>query len=455
MNFNPSIFRAYDIRGIAYKDLSEELVISLGKTLGTMILESDQDYINVGRDGRISSPKMYEWLSQGIISTGCNVINLGIVPTPLLYFSTHKLASNNGVVITGSHNPSEFNGFKIVIKNRTLSGKEIQNIKKIMEKEDFAIGKGVKEDKDIVEMYLKEITENISLKKKLKVVIDCGNGATSILAKDCYERLGCEVIDLHCKLDGNFPNHHPDPSKPENLNDLIEQVLFSKADVGIAFDGDGDRLGVVSPEGEIIFPDMQMILFSKEVLKKRQGSKIVFDVKCSKLLPEFINQNGGVPVISRTGHSFIKNKIKEVSAALGGEMSGHIFFNDRWPGFDDGIYAGARMLEIISNLGENEDVFKGLPKLASTPEINIESTDEEKFKIVEDFISKANYKNSKSILIDGVRIEFDFGWGLLRASNTSPMLVLRFEADTQENLEFIKNTFRRTLNDINPNLGSF
>ena len=455
MNFNPSIFRAYDIRGIAYKDLSEELVISLGKTLGTMILESDQDYINVGRDGRISSPKMYEWLSQGIISTGCNVINLGVVPTPLLYFSTHKLASNNGVVITGSHNPSEFNGFKIVIKNRTLSGKEIQNIKKIMEKEDFAIGKGVKEDKDIVEMYLKEITENISLKKKLKVVIDCGNGATSILAKDCYERLGCEVIDLHCKLDGNFPNHHPDPSKPENLNDLIEQVLFSKADVGIAFDGDGDRLGVVSPEGEIIFPDMQMILFSKEVLKKRQGSKIVFDVKCSKLLPESINQNGGVPVISKTGHSFIKNKIKEVSAALGGEMSGHIFFNDRWPGFDDALYAGARLLEILSSTNEGQNVFNLLPKLTSTPEINVPAKDEEKFVFVEKFKSLINFPDAEIIEIDGVRVEFKYGWGLLRASNTSPLLVLRFEAINKEKLEEIKEKFREVLAKVGPDLIGF
>ena len=348
MNFNPSIFRAYDIRGIAYEDLSEDLVVSIGKALGTLILRRGLDGINIGRDGRLSSPDMFRWITEGITSTGCNVVDLGIIPTPLLYFSTHMLKYQNGVVITGSHNSSEYNGFKIVVDNKSLFGEEIQTIKKIIESLDFSEGNGKKEEDKIIEAYIKELTSNIKLKRSVKVVIDCGNGATSVLAKECYEKLECEVIDLFCNLDGNFPNHHPDPSKPENMKDLIEKVISTDAEIGIAFDGDGDRLGVVSAKGEIIYPDMQMILFSQQVLKRKQGSKIVYDVKCSKLLPESITKNGGVPIISKTGHSFIKNKIRQVSAALGGEMSGHIFFNDRWPGFDDAIYSGARMLEIIS-----------------------------------------------------------------------------------------------------------
>ncbi len=455
MNFNPSIFRAYDIRGIAYQDLSKDLVISVGKALGTSIIKRGLDGINVGRDGRLSSPDMFKWLTQGIISTGCNVVDLGIVPTPLLYFSTYKLQYNNGVVITGSHNPSEYNGFKIVIENKSLFGEEIQTIKKIIESLDYSEGEGKKKEDKVIEAYLKELASNVKLKRKVKVVIDCGNGATSVLAKECYKRLGCEVIDLFSDLDGNFPNHHPDPSKPENMKDLIEKVISSGAEIGIAFDGDGDRLGVVSSLGEIIYPDMQMIMFSEEVLKNMQGSKIVYDVKCSKLLPESITRNGGIPVISKTGHSFIKNKIREVSAALGGEMSGHIFFNDRWPGFDDAIYSGARMLEIVSTQPAEVDLFASLPNLTSTPEINIETEDNKKFLYVEEFKSSMNFPDANVVDIDGVRVEFDYGWGLLRASNTSPVLVLRFEAIDENSLEKIKDKFRNVLRKINPGLEEF
>jgi len=455
LNFNPSIFRAYDIRGIAYQDLSKDLVISVGKALGTSIIKRGLDGINVGRDGRLSSPDMFKWLTQGIISTGCNVVDLGIVPTPLLYFSTYKLQYNNGVVITGSHNPSEYNGFKIVIENKSLFGEEIQTIKKIIESLDYSEGEGKKKEDKVIEAYLKELASNVKLKRKVKVVIDCGNGATSVLAKECYKRLGCEVIDLFSDLDGNFPNHHPDPSKPENMKDLIEKVISSGAEIGIAFDGDGDRLGVVSSLGEIIYPDMQMIMFSEEVLKNMQGSKIVYDVKCSKLLPESITRNGGIPVISKTGHSFIKNKIREVSAALGGEMSGHIFFNDRWPGFDDAIYSGARMLEIVSTQPAEVDLFASLPNLTSTPEINIETEDNKKFLYVEEFKSSMNFPDANVVDIDGVRVEFDYGWGLLRASNTSPVLVLRFEAIDENSLEKIKDKFRNVLRKINPGLEEF
>ena len=455
MNLNKNIFRAYDIRGIAYEELSQELVVLIGKSLGTKSLDSGNDSLIVGRDGRNSSPDLFEWVTTGIKSTGCKVINIGIVSTPILYFATHSLSCPNGVMITGSHNPGDYNGFKIVEDKRTISGKAIQQIRETILKKEFRKGRGLEKTLDIKDQYLNSIIQNVELKRPIRMAIDCGNGAASVVAKEVYEGLGCEVHSLFAEVDGNFPNHHPDPSKPENLEDLRKLVEEKDLEIGLAFDGDGDRLGVLSKEGKIIFPDMQMILFSNSILQDHKEGKVVFDVKCSKLLPDAILKKGGTPIMTKTGHSYIKKCIREEKALLGGEMSGHIFFNDRWPGFDDGIYAGARMLEIISNLNEDEDVFKNLPKLVSTPEINIESTDDEKFKLVEDFISKADYKDANSVLIDGVRVEFDFGWGLLRASNTSPVLVLRFEADTQENLESIKNTFRRTLNDIKPNLGNF
>ena len=455
MNLNKNIFRAYDIRGIAYEELSQELVVLIGKSLGTKSLDSGNDSLIVGRDGRNSSSDLFEWVTTGVKSTGCKVINIGIVSTPILYFATHSLSCPNGVMITGSHNPGDYNGFKIVEDKRTISGKAIQQIRQNILKKEFQKGRGSEKTFDIKDQYLNSIIKNIELKRPIRMAIDCGNGAASVVAKEVYEGLGCEVHSLFAEVDGNFPNHHPDPSKPENLEDLRKLVEEKDLEIGLAFDGDGDRLGVISKEGKIIFPDMQMILFSNSILQDHKKGKVVFDVKCSKLLSEAILKKGGTPIMTKTGHSYIKKCIREEKALLGGEMSGHIFFNDKWPGFDDGIYAGARMLEIISNLNENEDVFKNLPKLVSTPEINIESTDDEKFKLVEDFISKADYKEANSVLIDGVRVEFDFGWGLLRASNTSPVLVLRFEADTQENLELIKNTFRRTLNDVKPNLGNF
>ena len=455
MNLNKNIFRAYDIRGIAYEELSQELVVLIGKSLGTKSLDSGNDSLIVGRDGRNSGSDLFEWVTAGIKSTGCKVINIGIVSTPILYFATHSLSCPNGVMITGSHNPGDYNGFKIVEDKRTISGKAIQQIRETILKKEFHKGRGLEKTLDIKDQYLNSIIQNVELKRPIRMAIDCGNGAASVIAKEVYEGLGCEVHSLFAEVDGNFPNHHPDPSKPENLEDLRKLVEEKDLEIGLAFDGDGDRLGVISKEGKIIFPDMQMILFSNSILQDHKEGKVVFDVKCSKLLPDAILKKGGTPIMTKTGHSYIKKCIREEKALLGGEMSGHIFFNDRWPGFDDGIYAGARMLEIISNLNEDEDVFKNLPKLVSTPEINIESTDDEKFKLVEDFISKADYKDANSVLIDGVRVEFDFGWGLLRASNTSPVLVLRFEADTQENLESIKNIFRRTLNDIKPNLGNF
>jgi phosphomannomutase/phosphoglucomutase len=454
MELNDNIFRANDIRGIAFEDLTEEVVFALGKALGTESINRKQNDFIIGRDGRVSSPQLFEWLSRGVLSAGCNVIDIGIVPSPVFYHSTFNLNSSSGVVITGSHNPADYNGFKILFNNNSTSSEEIQSIKKRIKEKDFLSGTGNIQSFDVVESYVEEVTNNIKLKRPLNISIDCGNGAASVVAERIYKGLGCEVEGLFCDLDGEFPNHHPDPSRPENVEDLIKSVAKNSSDIGLAFDGDADRLGVISPSGEMIFPDMQMILFSEHILKKNPNSKIVFDVKCSKLLEEAILKFKGIPVMSKTGHTFIKSMIRENGAILGGEMSGHIFFNDRWPGFDDGVYAGARMLEILSE-SEGEDIFSALPKLISTPEINLKTTDEEKFIIIDEFKKISNFDKGKIIEIDGIRVEFDDGWGLLRASNTSPVLVLRFEADSSKALNHIKDRFKDTLYKIEPSLTNF
>ena len=454
MEVNQHIFRANDIRGVAYKDLTEEVVIKLGKSLGSEALERGVKDFVIGRDGRLSSPDMYEWLSGGVLSTGCNVINIGIVTSPMFYHSTFVLESASGVVITGSHNPGEYNGFKVVFNNQSTSSEEIISLKKRILNNDFKTGEGLCRDEDIKESYINEIISSVKLNKQLDISIDCGNGSAGIIAKEVYERLGCNVSELFGDLDGQFPNHHPDPSKVENMLDLIKDVERNQSCVGLAFDGDADRLGVISPEGEIIFPDRQMILFANQVIKGSSEAKIVFDVKCSKLLPDEILKLGGEPLICKTGHTFIKQKIRETNAQLGGEMSGHIFFNDRWKGFDDGIYAGARMLEIIAS-EDTKDIFSELPNMVSTPEINILSSDEVKFFLVEEFIKKTNFSNAKIIDIDGIRVEYEKGWGLLRASNTSPVLVLRFEAETEDDLNNIKTIFYENLKRIEPDIENF
>ena len=456
LNLNENIFRAYDIRGIAYTDLSKDVVINIGRAIARKVKKNNQNQLIIGRDGRNSSPDMASFLKSGISQEGCNIIDLGIVPTPALYFATYKLESNCAIMITGSHNPSNYNGFKIVINNKALSAEEIQEIKySILDEYRTPVKlQNIEENQiQILDRYLKSIVNNIHLKKPLNIVIDCGNGAASVIAKEVFEKLGCNVKPLFCELDGNFPNHHPDPSKEENMQDLVSEVKRTSADLGLAFDGDADRLGVVSSSGEIISADRQMILFSQDVLRGSKGGNIVFDVKCSKLLPQAIREKGGNPIISKTGHSFIKNKIQEVNALLGGEMSGHIFFNDRWPGFDDGIYAGARLLEIISQ--SNEDPLQTIPKLFATPEINIEVTDSNKFQIVEKFKSNFKMKKTEIITIDGIRVEFKNGWGLLRASNTSAILVLRFEADSKNALNEISDIFKKELGKIDKKLMNF
>ena len=454
MEVNQHIFRANDIRGVAYKDLTEEVVIKLGKSLGSEALERGVKDFVIGRDGRLSSPDMYEWLSGGVLSTGCNVINIGIVTSPMFYHSTFVLESASGVVITGSHNPGEYNGFKVVFNNQSTSSEEIVSLKKRILNNDFKTGEGLCRDEDIKESYINEIISSVKLNKQLNISIDCGNGSAGIIAKEVYERLGCNVRELYGDIDGQFPNHHPDPSKVENMLDLIKDVEENQSCVGLAFDGDADRLGVISPKGEIIYPDRQMILFANQVINESSAAKIVFDVKCSKLLPDEILKLGGEPLICKTGHTFIKQKIRETNAQLGGEMSGHIFFNDRWKGFDDGIYAGARMLEIIAS-EDTKDIFSELPNMVSTPELNVPTSDEEKFYLVEEFIKKTDFSNAKIIDIDGIRVEYEKGWGLLRASNTSPVLVLRFEAETEDDLNHIKTIFYENLKHIEPDIENF
>ena len=454
MQVNEYIFRANDIRGVAFTDLNEEVVSGLGKALGSEALKRGKEDFIIGRDGRLSSPMIFDWICSGVLSTGCNVIDIGIVTSPMFYHSTYVLESASGVVITGSHNPGEYNGFKIVFDNQSTSSEEILMLKKKILERDFIIGKGVLVKKQIKESYIKRILESVKLNKELNISIDCGNGAAGVVAKEVYTKLGCKVSELFGEPDGSFPNHHPDPSKLENMEDLIKNVKDNNSKVGLAFDGDADRLGVISPDGEMIYPDRQMIIFSRQVLNSNPNAKIVFDVKCSKLLSDEISIMNGEPLICKTGHTFIKQKIRDTDAKLGGEMSGHIFFNDRWPGFDDGIYAGARMLEIIAN-SENDNIFSDIPDMVSTPEINIPAPDDKKFKIVDEFIKNSVFKDAKIIDIDGIRVEFEKGWGLLRASNTSPVLVLRFEAENDEELEKIKDIFYTSLKNIEPNTIKF
>ena len=454
MQLNQHIFRANDIRGVAYDDLNEEVVIMLGKALGSEALDRNINEFIVGRDGRLSSPDIFEWLSSGILSTGCNVINIGIVTSPMFYHSTYALNTSSGVVITGSHNPGEYNGFKIVFKNNSTSSEEILMLKQRMLSNDLRTGKGLLKEESIDESYIERIVNGINLQKKLNISIDCGNGAAGVIARRVYEKLGCNVTELFGEVNGSFPNHHPDPSKMENMHDLINSVENNRSVVGLAFDGDADRLGVISPDGEMIYPDRQMILFARQVLQNNPKAKIVFDVKCSKLLSDEILNAGGEPLICKTGHTFIKQKIRETNAQLGGEMSGHIFFNDRWPGFDDGIYAGARILEIIAG-STKKNIFSNIPNMVSTPEINIPAADDKKFEIVEEFIRESEFNNADVINIDGIRVEFKKGWGLLRASNTSPVLVLRFEAETEDDLEQIKQIFYQNLKNKIPTLKEF
>jgi phosphomannomutase/phosphoglucomutase len=442
-----SIFKAYDIRGIVNEDLTIETVVLIGKAIGSESIDRGERGIVVGRDGRTSGPDLMNALVEGIKSTGCHVVKIGMIPTPVLYYATYSKGASSGVMITGSHNPPNYNGFKMMIAGETLSGERILNLYERINNQNFHQGQGTSTTIDIQEDYLNRVTSDISIKRPLKIVVDCGNGVAGHLAPKLFEALGCEVVKLFCHIDGNFPNHHPDPSKLENLNDLIAEIKAEKADLGLAFDGDGDRLGVIDEKGNVIWADRQMILFSRDVIHRNPGAKIVFDVKCSSLLSKDISNQGGRPILSRTGHSFIKAKIKEESALLGGEMSGHIFFKERWYGFDDALYAGARLLEILSSRNEScSEIFSALPDSFNTPEINIHFDKQgDQFDAMEKLKKTANFNEGVLTRIDGIRLDYEDCWGLVRPSNTTPCLVLRFEAETEVSLKRIREEFREWL----------
>lgn len=449
-----SVFRAYDIRGVVGESLNPAVVELIGRAFASEALSQGHTNICVGYDGRLSSEEYCEALTRGIISTGADAVIVGRVPTPVLYFATHHLDTGTGVMITGSHNPSNYNGFKMMIGGNTLANDDIQKLYKRIVVQDFKDGQGARTERAVDRDYLDTILNDIAVAAPLKVVVDAGNGVAGELGPSLIEELGCEVIPLYCEIDGTFPNHHPDPGKPKNLQDLIAAVQEHDADLGLAFDGDGDRVGVVTNTGKIIWPDRLLMLFAKDVVSRNPGADIIFDVKCSRRLNGLISGYGGRPIMWKTGHSLIKAKMKETGALLAGEMSGHIFFKERWLGFDDGLYSAARLLEILGvEDATSDDVFANFPEDVSTPEINVEVTDENKFMIVEKLCQlKGNFSDGNVSTIDGLRVDFQNGWGLCRASNTTPMLVLRFEADDSAALEEIKEKFKAQLAVVEPGL---
>ena len=448
------VFRAYDIRGEAGDvGITPNVAYAIGLAIGSEARHRNASSIIVGRDGRLTGPVIKEALVTGLCESGCDVIDVGTVPTPLVYFATHRLSTHSGVMVTASHNPAAHNGFKIVLDGKTLSNEGIQAIYQRIVDRNFTNGAGKVTSVDIVSDYMDFVTQQIHLKKPLKVVVDCGNGVAGELVPKLYRALGCEVIELYCDVDGRFPNHHPDPTVLENLKDIIATVKREKADIGLAFDGDADRVGVITDKGEIIWPDRQMILFSMDVLSRNPGANIVFDVKCTTHLPKVIREHGGNPIMYRTGHSVLKAKMIEVGAILAGEMSGHIFFKEDWFGFDDGVYVGARLLKILSNDDRSSsDVFADLPDSINTPELKLPMPEEKKADFMRRLLTESDFSDAERITIDGLRVEFNDGWGLVRPSNTSPYLILRFEADTEEHLQRIKALFREQLLKLDSDL---
>lgn len=437
---NPFIFREYDIRGVVDKDLTDEVVKLIGKGFATYISQKGAKSVSVGGDVRLSTNRFIKQIVNGITDCGIDVINLGQVPTPVQYFSMHKLEVDAGIMITGSHNPPEFNGFKLSLFNAPVFGPEIQKMKDIIDSGNFVSGKGNYIETDIKQQYQDYVVNNIKIKKPLKVVIDSGNGAGSLVAHSLFKDLGVETVNLFDTPDGNFPNHHPDPTVEKNIQQLINTVKETNADIGIGYDGDADRIGVVDEKGEIIWGDKLLIIFSREIIKNNPGAYIIFEVKCSQALPEMIEQFGGKPVMWKTGHSILKKKMKELKSPLAGEMSGHLFFADRYFGYDDAIYASARLVELLSNTNKKlSELLEAVPKYVATPEIRVETeSDKIKFEIAEK--AKEYFSQNYDVIdVDGVRILFGDGWGLVRASNTQPVLVLRFEARTEERLEELKS----------------
>jgi phosphomannomutase/phosphoglucomutase len=442
----PEIFRQYDIRGLVDRDLTPQSVETLGRAIGTYFRQHNRKQVAVGRDCRLSSPEFSEVLSKGLMSTGCDVVELGTIPTPLLYFAIYYKKMEAGVMITGSHNPPEYNGFKMMLGEDTLYGPDIQDILQIVQNEEFIQDdEGEKEIYDIIPEYENYVVENIKMHKKLNVVVDAGNGTGGAVAVPIFRKLGCEVTELFCEMDGRFPNHHPDPTLPEALETLIKTVAESQADLGIAYDGDADRIGVIDDKGKIIWGDELMIIFARDILPSNPGAPVISEVKASKLLYEEVERLGGRPIMWKTGHSLIKKKIKEEKALVAGEMSGHIFFADRFFGFDDAIYSSARLLEILSRSEKKlSEMLDDLPPTYHTPEIRIYASDAVKFKIVEE-VKKELARKYPIVDIDGVRAQFPKGWGLVRASNTQEVLVLRFEAETEQDLADIRKEVEKTV----------
>ena len=451
MNVPAEIFRAYDIRGIVGRTLTPDIVRDIGRALGTLGRERGAPRFALGRDGRHSGPALAEAIAEGLVAAGAEAIDLGMVPTPVTYFAAHHLGCASCVMVTGSHNPPDYNGLKMVVAGDTLSGESIQELRRRIETGALASGAGRRSTAQVSDAYVERIVGDVKLARPLRIAIDCGNGVAGMLAPRLYRRLGCEVTELYCEVDGDFPHHHPDPSQPENLADLIASLRAGAGELGLAFDGDGDRLGVVTRDGEIIYPDRQLMLFAADVLSRNPGAEIIYDVKSTRLLAPWIEQRGGRPLVWKTGHSLIKAKLKETGAPLAGEMSGHTFFKERWYGFDDALYAGARLLEILSRDPDANRMLKALPNAPSTPELHWHLAEGEPHALVARLQATRPFPNAGRILtIDGVRVEYADGFGLARASNTTPVIVLRFEADTREALARIQEEFRRALAPLKP-----
>jgi len=446
-----SIFKAYDIRGVVGQTLDAGIARHIGQAFGTAVRARGEYAAVIGRDGRLSGPDLSAALASGLQRAGVDVIDLGIVATPLVYFGTQVLDVPSGIMVTGSHNPPDYNGFKMVLGGEAIYGDAIQALYQSIVKKDTAQGNGGLRTHDIRQQYLDRITSDVKLARPMKIAIDCGNGVAGAFAGDLYRALGCDVIELFCEVDGRFPNHHPDPAHPENLQDLIRCLQQTDAELGLAFDGDGDRLGVVTKDGHIIYPDRQLMLFAQDVLSRHPGASILYDVKCTRHLAPWISQHGGVPLMWKTGHSLVKAKMRETNAPLGGEMSGHIFFKDRWYGFDDGLYAGARLLELLSKERNPSQLLNALPQSISTPELHVHLAEGENFELIGKLQKQAQFTGAEQVItIDGLRVEYADGFGLMRSSNTTPVVVLRFEAESQAALERIQHDFKRVILHAKP-----
>jgi phosphomannomutase/phosphoglucomutase len=445
-----SIFKAYDIRGIVGKTLDAGIARQIGQAFGAAAMAKGEKTVIIGRDGRLSGPELAAALAIGLQDAGVDVIDLGLVATPMVYFATHVLGAQSGIMVTGSHNPPDYNGFKMVLAGEAIYGDTIQQLYQAIANGDtkatVSAPTGSYRQHDIKDAYLQRIVSDTRLARPMKIVVDCGNGVAGAFAGELYRALGCEVQELFCEVDGTFPNHHPDPAHPENLQDVIRALQNSDAEIGLAFDGDGDRLGVVTKDGQIIYPDRQLMLFAADVLTRHPGREILYDVKCTRHLAPWITARGGQPLMWKTGHSLVKAKMRETGAPLGGEMSGHVFFKDRWYGFDDGLYAGVRLLELLSRESDPSAVLNALPQSSSTPELQLQLEEGENFTLIEKLQSEATFPGADDIIkIDGLRVEYPDGFGLARSSNTTPVVVMRFEAESEQALARIQSEFKRVI----------